>query len=117
MQGMRTYFPNAPITDELAEVYALEWIGLVKQYGLERFEEGAVLARRYKLLNDGETVARQFFPLPGEIEEFIVRRTQPLMHSTTDLNCIACNGTGWKFTAGPGSGVVRCHCRNLVRRA
>lgn len=117
MQGMRAYFPNAPITDEVAAEYANDWIALVKHYGIERFEEGAVQARRYKMLPDCETVARQFFPLPGEIEDFIRHKTAPLMRAVTDLECPDCKGTGWKFR-GPvkSQGVVRCHCRQLVRR-
>lgn len=121
MEGMRRYFPNAPLTDDVAEEYAGEWIEIARKYGIERFEEAAVLARRYKLLDGGETVARQFFPLPGEIEEFIVKRTQPLMRAVTVLDCRDCSGTGWervKFVAdGDGAvGVKRCHCRKLVRR-
>lgn len=117
MQGMRAYFPNNQLTEDCAAEYFFEWAELVKNYGIERFEEAAVLARRYRLLDGGETVARQFFPLPAEIEDFIRHKTQPLMRSQTDVNCKDCKGTGWKYVARePGMAVVRCHCRKLVRR-
>ena len=118
MQGMRSYFPNGQITDDVAAEYADDWIVLVRSYGIERFEEACALARRYRLLDNGETAARVFPPLPGEIEDFIKRRTEPLYRSQTDLQCQACKGTGWKYEKpdDPARTVVRCHCRKLVRR-
>lgn len=117
MQSTRDYFAGATITDGTAEEYAGEWIDLVKKYGLPRFEEALVMARRYRI-EHGATIPRQFFPLPGEIEEFITTRTESPVTAVTNMDCDDCKGSGWKY-ADPTSksrAVVRCHCRKLVVR-
>lgn len=118
MVGTRKYFLNATIPDDTAAEYAMEWADLVKQYGMERFEEGLALARRYRMTKEGSTVPREFFPMPSDIEQFITTRTTSPVHAVTDLDCADCKGTGWKYTqsAKQHRETVRCHCRRLVAR-
>ena len=119
MLSLRSYFAGQSIADETAEEYALEWADLVKKYGMERFEQAVVMARRYKLTSEGTTVPRQFFPLPSEIEQFITTHTDCPVIAVTEHDCPDCRGTGWKYidTAHREKGAVRCHCRRLVKRA
>lgn len=118
MVGARNYFASQQITEETAGEYAAEWVELVKKYGMERFEEGLVMARRYEMTREGSTIPRRFFPNPGEIEEFITTKTTSPVHAVTDLDCADCKGTGWKYTNSTKQHreTERCHCRRLVSR-
>ena len=117
MQATRSYFPGSAITEETAGEYAMEWAHLVQKYGLERFEEGLTMARRYQLTPEGSTIPREFFPLPGAIEQFIITKTTCPVQAVTEPDCPDCRGTGWKYVDPKvGTAVARCGCRRLVKR-
>src|ERR1017187_3710222 len=100
LKAWRRKFP--PISDDRADEELSDWEGLVKRYGLERFEAGAVQARNWKMdfKDGGDLIPREFFPQASEIERFIPGPQAKT--SFADPNCRICNGSGRQIVERDG---------------
>lgn len=116
MQNLRDYFPGQNITEGTADEYLTEWEDMVRRFGMERFELGLRIAKKWKR-EGGSDVPREFFPKPSEIEHYIAERTHTPLYAEVDSNCSDCGGTGFAYVgSGPGREVKRCSCRVIKAR-
>jgi hypothetical protein len=110
LRAWRRKFP--PISDERAEEELSDWRDLVKRFGLERFEAGAVQARNWKMdfKDGGDLIPREFFPQASEIERFIPGPQAKTAFA--DPNCRICNGSGRQIVERDGKRMAElCGCK------
>lgn len=90
-RSLRAKFPNSKIDPDTADEWLSDMIDDAKELGLERWEAGFVLARRW-VRDENGTKPRIFIPNPEEIRSFVPAAEPKTKFA--DQNCAECGGSG-----------------------
>jgi hypothetical protein len=90
-----------------ADEWLSDMIDDAMELGIERWEAGYVLARRWSRDESGELKPRIFIPSPGEIRGFIPQA--PSQTKFADGDCQSCGGSGMEVKNGFAR---RCQCKS-----